>query len=313
MKLSPRTDPTAAASLLKELCPSELARRAWAELVANSVGTASAVSPMSWELSVFPSLVRLNVGQISVLELWEREVVIYIHGNLANEATRGYKQFADWSDYSAVPRVNQRWSVSLKALPSLSTKFRSAHHRLVELAASNKPRSPFMRAHSPGMVAVVETLTQIRLPEHSCLQEEQEFESSLGYAEENREIECLAVEAVTCHYASTGWLVKSVERDRRGFDLICQKARKELHVEVKGASAQTDCFFLTAGEFGLAFSDDAFVLALVDGIVESPRIRLWPAKALRRLFDFEAVQYRARLKSRVTPASTGRLATPSAR
>lgn len=262
----------------------------------DSISVASAISPLSWELSVFPDLIRLNVGQVSVLELWAGCVAIYVHGDLAAEVVPGCKQYTEWADYAAIPRSNQRWQIPLRVLPRLSARFRSAHHRLVELAASNKPRSPFMRAHSPGMVAVVEMLTQTRLPERSALPSDQESGSCFGGPEENREIEQLAIDAVARHYKAAGWLVESVERKKIGYDLLCRKAKKELHVEVKGASARTECFLLTAGEFRVAFSDDAFVLALVDNIAEDPRIRQWSAKDFRRSFDFDAVQYWACLR-----------------
>ena len=67
-----RHDPEAARDSLKALWPNPAIRRAAATLIANSIKVAHAEAPSSWELTLHPECVRLNVGQIAVLDLYER-------------------------------------------------------------------------------------------------------------------------------------------------------------------------------------------------------------------------------------------------
>ena len=295
METAIRREQPAALKLLERLCPDEVARREWATLVSTSVVVASAISPDSWELTAFPNLVRLNVGQIAVLELRKSWACLYSQGRYEGEPPAGIRLQVNWGDYAAVPRPNQRWRIDFPSLAALPPALLSAHHRLIETAATRKPRSPFMRAHSPGMVAAIELLSDATFPPRRPTRP-RPLTTGFGAAEVNKQVELRAVEIVKAKYQAEGWKVRSVEQECCGYDLHCTRGRQELHVEVKGASSTADRFLITSNEFRRGFADDRFVLALVDAIAtEAPRVRSWSAHEFRSQFTFEAVQYWAQL------------------
>jgi hypothetical protein len=57
-----------------------------------------------------------------------------------------------------------------------------------------------------------------------------------------RLVEKAAVLAVKRLFRGRGWAVTSVEAEARGFDLLCVRNRKELHVEVKGVAGDRQNF-----------------------------------------------------------------------
>jgi len=63
--------------------------------------------------------------------------------------------------------------------------------------------------------------------------------AGFGLAAENRQVELAAIRAVRAHYRALGWRVRSVERDKVGYDLIAQRGTEEAHVEVKGSEARS--------------------------------------------------------------------------
>ena len=71
------------------------------------------------------------------------------------------------------------------------------------------------------------------------------------------------------HYQDGGRSVRSVERDKCGFDLECTKGAAVEQVEVKGVSGSGLCFVLTAGELKQANDNPRFVLVVVTS--RSPR------------------------------------------
>jgi hypothetical protein len=116
-----------------------------------------------------------------------------------------------------------------------------------------------------------------------------------GSPENNKQIEQAAVKAVTTWYRKRGWLVRSVERDKIGFDLLCSRRSKEEHVEVKGVSGEEpDSFVLTAGEVKRAESDPAFILCVVTTPLSSPLQHWFRQSAVLRDFDVVPIQYMAR-------------------
>jgi hypothetical protein len=82
-------------------------------------------------------------------------------------------------------------------------------------------------------------------------------------------VEERAMRAATKHYEAAGWVVHDVSRDlsakHRGYDLLCKKGRRRLHVEVKGTQGSGESVFLTEGEVRFAEkhadSTELFVLA----------------------------------------------------
>ena len=114
-----------------------------------------------------------------------------------------------------------------------------------------------------------------------------------GQTEQNARVEKAAIRAVRDWYEHRGWRVASVEDQGCGFDLLCTRSGKELHVEVKGVSGDTKQFIATAGEVRRMEQDSLFILAFVpSALSKSPAIVFWSGKNLRAKFRFEPIQFR---------------------
>ena len=67
-----------------------------------------------------------------------------------------------------------------------------------------------------------------------------------GSVETNRQVEKAAIDFVERHYEKSGWTVTSVEAEKVGYDLRCDKGDVQQHVEVKGTQGEELCFIITA-------------------------------------------------------------------
>lgn len=69
-----------------------------------------------------------------------------------------------------------------------------------------------------------------------------------GDAQENAAVEAAAIAFVTQHFQSRGYRVTSLEAENLGYDLLCEKRRERIPVEVKGRSGESTDFVITANE-----------------------------------------------------------------
>ncbi len=114
----------------------------------------------------------------------------------------------------------------------------------------------------------------------------------------NKRVEKAAIQFVTNQYKLQGWGVKSVEVDRRGFDLLCVKDAVEEHVEVKGIQGEAVSFIITSSEVQQAKTDKRFVLCVVtSAISKRPRLMRYNAKDFTDRFSLEPLSFRASLRS----------------
>lgn len=119
-----------------------------------------------------------------------------------------------------------------------------------------------------------------------------------GDSAENKLVETVAIRAAIKAYETEGWTVCSVERDKCGFDLECQKNQMQENVEVKGVRGSEPCFIITAGEVKQARDNANFVLMVVtSALSKSPKLKKYSGSVFRRQFNLSPVQYRAALKS----------------
>ncbi|MCE9547676.1 MAG: DUF3883 domain-containing protein [Planctomycetia bacterium] len=115
---------------------------------------------------------------------------------------------------------------------------------------------------------------------------------------ENKLVESAAIREVVRAYEHDGWSVHSVERDKCGFDLECQKDRVIENVEVKGIRASEPCFNITAGEVEQARKNTKFVLvAVTSALSATPILTKYSGAEFCRQFDLSPIQYRAILRS----------------
>lgn len=114
-----------------------------------------------------------------------------------------------------------------------------------------------------------------------------------GDAEKNREVERAAVSLVVQRYESEGWTVRSVESDRRGFDLECSRGDRIEHVEVKGTSGRREAFIITDGEKQLAESDPDFFLIVVTDALNEAKLSRYCGREVLEKFDLKPISYKA--------------------
>ena len=120
-----------------------------------------------------------------------------------------------------------------------------------------------------------------------------------GQYKQNNDVENAAIMAVCEWYEKWGWEVRSVEDQGCGFDLLCRRNGKEVHVEVKGVSGTAQQFIATAGEVRRMNQDRQFVLAFVpDALSGNPAIQFWSGECLCQNFRFEPIQFRVTRKAR---------------
>jgi len=118
-----------------------------------------------------------------------------------------------------------------------------------------------------------------------------------GDSEENRVVEELAVRFVTKHYQDSGWVVKSVEADKVGYDLECTKSKQTLRVEVKGVSGGKPEFIMTKNEIAAAGTNPDFMLALVtEARSSTPRLKHYKGRELLQKFSATPIQFILKLK-----------------
>lgn len=119
-------------------------------------------------------------------------------------------------------------------------------------------------------------------------------EAGYGDPITNEEVESEAVSLVTEWYEYDGWTVDNVERENRGYDLVCSRGGLEQHVEVKGTQGSTPSYFMTSNEYNCAQEDPLFVLCVITGVFsKKPYIHTYAGVELRSKFEFTCLQYKA--------------------
>lgn len=145
-------------------------------------------------------------------------------------------------------------------------------------------------AEESGVTDTLETSNSLR-PAPSA---EESVGAGFGDAESNARVERAAVQTVTDKYIADGWSVRSVESDRCGFDLLCQRGTEEENVEVKGVSGSRPQFIITAGEVEAARSNPKFVLFVVTETTSvQPRLHRYSGPEFWQQFSLAPLQYRA--------------------
>ncbi|HEY8749911.1 MAG TPA: HNH endonuclease [Tepidisphaeraceae bacterium] len=163
-----RYDRRSATRLFRSLWPDAVVARMMAENLAASVRAANAAGDASWEVTMHPHGVRLNVGQVETLTLWEDGARFFFRSPL--NLSRGHPftvQLSDSPIYPSVPVPSGSCFVPSAEVPSLPASIRDAHERYIQAAASFKHRSPFKRSFSPAVLEHVESALGTTLPRPS--------------------------------------------------------------------------------------------------------------------------------------------------
>lgn len=119
--------------------------------------------------------------------------------------------------------------------------------------------------------------------------------AGFGDPETNKKVELAAVSYVEKHYRTNGWKVKSVESEKKGYDLLCKNDVTEVHVEVKGVQGEEYSFIITARELDAAKTDPNFILCVVTSALVNPSLSKYSGAEFIKNFDLKSLAYRADL------------------
>jgi len=121
--------------------------------------------------------------------------------------------------------------------------------------------------------------------------------AGFGGPSDNKIVEEAAIAAIKTQYEGGGWIVRSVERERCGFDLECHKGTTTENIEVKGVRGTEQSFIITAGEVRQAQTNPKFVLIVVTSALSlSPIITRYSGVEFFRHFRLSPLQYQAVLQ-----------------
>jgi hypothetical protein len=152
-----RNDPQKAALLLRLLWPSRDIRIACAERLARSIRYAHKQANDSWTVNMFDWRIRLNVGQVLVLQFETDEIFFYVR------LARGRPEFA------AVPVSSRKFQYAPAEITSIPPQHWKDHEWFISAAAEAKRSSPFKRAFSEGLMQHLERLLRTKLPRPAYL------------------------------------------------------------------------------------------------------------------------------------------------
>jgi hypothetical protein len=324
-----RESPEDAQKIINGFIADESARDAILSFLSNAIIFANILNHHNWNLNLDKNggFVRFNVGQAYCIQISSTHVYIltlkeYIRKKLAETQLDvkfiGYdgKKDVVMSDLENVPDMLTKvpdsvvCSIEHQNLASALPYLEEANRKFIVHAIQNTTLLPKMiRAHSTGFITYLSQYCKKRIPNPSYIFDEEESYYDLthereqrkvgggfGNSETNRKVEQAAIAYVTDDYKKNGWLVKSIESEKRGFDLLCTKDKAQEHVEVKGVQGDIVFFNITSGEVKQSQTDKHFVLCVVTSALTVPKLHKFTAKEFQEKFVLETVSYRASLK-----------------
>jgi hypothetical protein len=143
--------------LFSKLWPNSRLRRAIAERLARSIQHANKCASGSWVLTVLDGRVRLNVGQVLVLQFDSKSLLAHAR------ARRGKSLFA------AVRVPSYAINSKIDDLTAVSQKDWQAHEEFILAAAESKRYSPWKDSLSEGALSYIEKVLDIKIPRPSNL------------------------------------------------------------------------------------------------------------------------------------------------
>jgi Domain of unknown function (DUF3883) len=119
-----------------------------------------------------------------------------------------------------------------------------------------------------------------------------------GSIETNRRVEKAAVEFVRRRYEQDGWSIHSVEAEKVGYDLCCDRGQEQVHVEVKGTQADDVCFIITAAEVRNAMIDRRHVTCVVTAaLTAAPKMFTYTKDDFSKKIQLDPIAFRAQALS----------------
>ena len=120
-----------------------------------------------------------------------------------------------------------------------------------------------------------------------------------GSVETNRRVEKAAIEFVRGRYEQDGWTVRSVEAQKVGYDLRCDREDVQVHLEVKGTQGNDVCFIVTAAEVRNAMIDRRHLTCVVtSALTPAPKMFTYTKDDFSKKIQLEPIAFRAQLLPR---------------
>lgn len=166
-----RNHEVAAAAVITTLFSPSL-RRLCLELLANSIDKAHSANPKSWGVTLFPDLVRLNIGMVEGCVLSHNKVYLTLlrpyltEHTLQNELLNFnmYNSEIQTGVYKSVPE-SMGCSFDSRHVSEVLDLLLPAHNGLIQQAAHTRRHSKTRGAHSPGILKYLRSELKRVIPE----------------------------------------------------------------------------------------------------------------------------------------------------
>lgn len=158
-----RSSPGEAEAILRRLIPQDAHYAAAIGALAELASVAAAIDPESWSITVYPALVRLNVGRILVCDVTIGNMVLVGPSDPEiSPSTRAAVQKTE--EFRVMPGVLRfRFAHGEASFLTVLAELMPVSRAVVAEAAA-RSRAPWRRAHSPGIVQLLERLLDRPLP-----------------------------------------------------------------------------------------------------------------------------------------------------
>lgn len=108
--------------------------------------------------------------------------------------------------------------------------------------------------------------------------------------EMKKKIEISAVHFVTSYYENLGFRISDRQKDNCGYDLLVEKSKETLKIEVKGTSLSEQHFFLSRNERSKS-ADPLWRLAIVINALSNPELEIFNTAQMEYRFYFDALMW----------------------
>jgi tetratricopeptide (TPR) repeat protein len=170
--------------------------------------------------------------------------------------------------------------------------------RQIETAVTKSSKSPESAAVTKSALISSATETLAERENRTQFADFADFEDELPIRSGSYDaIERAALVIITSQYIRDGWMVRSVEKSKRGYDLACRKDGVREDVSVRGVAGRQPAFELNADEIREAEYNNNFVLWVVSSALGNYACQRWLGKEVLADFDLKPTNFVAKPKT----------------
>ena len=108
--------------------------------------------------------------------------------------------------------------------------------------------------------------------------------------ETKKKVEVSAINFVSLYYENLGFIVTDRQKDNCGYDLLVEKSKEVLKIEVKGTSLSKQRFFLSRNERAKS-ADPLWRLVIVVNALLEPELEVFNTTEMENKFNFDALSW----------------------